>query len=309
MISKAIEDSELKEHIASLPHDGREVFLIADESVRLSVVSATEMVNQMRANHGTGILETYVLGQGYIAGALLSSTVKGNDRIQLDIQCGGPIGGISIEAWASGAVRGYLKHNPIPLSKPISSLDTSELYGPGFLTVTKILEGSRTPFSGQVMLEYGNLANDLALYFQESEQTPSLFYLSIHFDKQGRVWGAGGLFLQALPGCSSDTLARLQDEASSLPSLGSSLASGMSAEEYGEKVFESYRPQHIAHIPTGFSCPCSREHFEEYLKALPQKEKEEILKGNYPLVLECFNCGTCYSFSKEETEQLFREDL
>ena len=58
MISKAIEDSELKEHIASLPHDGREVFLIADESVRLSVVSATEMVNQMRANHGTGILET-----------------------------------------------------------------------------------------------------------------------------------------------------------------------------------------------------------------------------------------------------------
>ena len=163
MISKAIEDSELKEHIASLPHDGREVFLIADESVRLSVVSAPERVNQMRANQGTGILESYLLGQGYIAGALLSSTVKGNDRIQLDIQCGGPIGGISIEAWASGAVRGYLKHNPIPLSKPINSLDTSELYGPGFLTVTKILEGSRTPFSGQIMLEYGNLANDLAL--------------------------------------------------------------------------------------------------------------------------------------------------
>ena len=309
MISRAIEDTELNEHIASLPHDGREVFLIADKSVRVSVVSATRMVNQMRANHGTGLIETYVLGQGYIAGALLSSTVKGNDRIRLDIECGGPIGGMSIEAWASGAVRGYLRHNPIPLEKPIESLDTSLLYGPGFLTVTKILEGSRSPFSGQIMLEHGNLANDLAVYFQESEQTPSLFYLSIRFDRKGRVWGAGGLFIQALPGCKDEVLDRLQAASSSFADLGKALSEGISASEYAENEFRAFSPEHIAHIPTGFSCPCSREHFEGYLKALPKNEKEAILNGNFPLVLECFNCATAYSFSKEETENLFREDL
>lgn len=309
MISKAIEDIELKEHIASLPGDGREVFLIADGTVRLSAVSATTMINQMRVNHKTGLIETYVLGQGYIAGALLSSTVKGNDRVQLDIECGGPIGGLSIEAWASGAVRGYLKHNPIPLKKPLESLDTSLLYGPGFMTVTKILEGSKTPVSGQIMLEYGNLANDLALYFQESEQTPSLFYISIKFDKAGRVWGAGGLFIQALPGCSEETLSKLQEKASSLSSLGEALAGGLSANEYVLKEFEDYSPQHIAHIPIGFSCPCSRSNFENYLKNLPDNEKTAILEGSFPLVLECFNCGTDYSFSKDEIEKLFREDL
>ncbi len=309
MISRAIEDSELKEHITSLPPDGREVFLIADDTVRMSVISATTMVNQMRANHRTGLLETYVLGQGYIAGALLSSTVKGKDRVQLDIECGGPIKGMAIEAWASGAVRGYLRNNPIPLTKPLESLDTSMLYGPGFLTVTKILEGSKTPFSGQIMLENGNLAKDLALYFQESEQTPSLFYLSIKFDKNGRVWGAGGLFLQALPGCSDETLSSLQEKASHLSPLGDALADGMSAEEYGEKEFQDFTPRHAAHIPTGFSCPCSKEHFENYLKSLPETEKKGILEGVFPLTLECFNCGTDYSFTKTETENLFREDL
>ena len=184
MILKEIEDKELAEHITALPADRREVYLLADGKLRLSGVSATTMVNNMRANHNTGIMETYVLGQGYIAGALLQSTVKGNDRVRLDIECGGPVKGMSVESWATGAVRGRLFANPIPLSKPVDSFDTSLLYGPGFLSITKILEGSRTPFTGQIMMENGNLANDLAIYFSKSEQTPTLFYLSIRFDSQ-----------------------------------------------------------------------------------------------------------------------------
>ena len=36
-------------------------------------------------------------------------------------------------------------------------------------------------------------------------------------------------------------------------------------------------------------------------------EKEDILNGEFPLVLECFNCGTKYSYSKSDMETLFRE--
>ena len=126
MIREPIIDKELREHLDSLPDDRREVFLIADGEVRVSAVSATRMVNQMSANHHLGLLETYVLGQGYIAGALLSSEVKGNDRIQLQIECGGPIKGMNIEAWACGAVRGYLVQNPIPLDHELKSLDTDQ---------------------------------------------------------------------------------------------------------------------------------------------------------------------------------------
>ena len=143
MILQPISDNELKEHIASLPLDGREVFLMADSKVRVSAVQATQMVNQMRAINGRGIMETYVLGQGYIAGALLASMVKNNDRIQLQIECGGPIKGLSIESWASGAVRGYLVNNPIPIDRPVDSFDTSMLYGEILPTILRFTSGSR----------------------------------------------------------------------------------------------------------------------------------------------------------------------
>ena len=307
MIKAPIEDIEIKEHIASLPADRREVFLLADESVRLSCVSATEMLNQMKANHRLGFLESYILGQGYIAGALLSSEVKGNDRIQLSVECGGPVKGMDIEAWACGAVRGYLRQNPIVLEKPLDSLDTNLLFGPGFLSITKLLEGSKTPFTGQIMMEYGSLAEDLALYYQQSEQTPSLFYISIHFDKQGRIWGAGGIFIQALPGCRDDVLARLQECASGLPKLGKAISEGMDVKDYILREFEGFTPKHLEHSPIGCSCPCSKKHYEKYLASLPESEKKDILNGDFPLRLECLNCGTEYEFTKSETETLFQE--
>lgn len=308
MIKTKIEDTELLEHLSSLEDDRREIFLIADGEVRLSAVSTTRTVNEMRANHKTGLLETYILGQGYTAGALLSSEVKGNDRIQLTIECGGPVKGMNIEAWACGAVRGYLVNNPIPLEKPLESLDTNPIFGPGFLTVTKILEGSKTPFSGQIMLEYGHLAQDLALYYMQSEQTPSLFSLSLSFDRQGRVWGAGGIMMQALPECGTDVLDKLQAKAGSLSRMGALIGEGKSVRDYVTEEFSSFGVDHLGHTPVGFSCPCSRKNYERYLVNLPEKEKDEILGGDFPLVLQCFNCGTEYSFSKEQLEELFRKE-
>ena len=309
MIKTKITDKELLEHIASLPEEGRDVFLLSDGMVRLTAVSATETVNQMRANHKTGLLESYVLGQAYIAGLLLTSMVKGNDRILLQIECGGPIKGISVEAWACGAVRGYLLENPIKLDRPLTTLDTSMLYGPGFLTISRILEGAKEPVSGTVMLQSGNLANDLAAFFQESEQTPTLFYISLDFDSKGRIMGAGGLFIQAMPGCDEEVLSRLQDTCGHLPGLAKAISGGMNISDYVVNAFKDYSPRLLETGHIGFSCPCSREHFEGYLSRLPQAEKEEILKGTFPLELECFNCGSVYGFTKSETEALFTKEI
>ncbi len=308
MIKTKIEDDVLSGHLASLEDDRREIFLIADGSIRVSAVSATRLLNEMRANHKTGLVETYMLGQGYIAGALLSSEVKGNDRIQMTIDSGGPVKGMSVEAWACGAVRGYLVNNPIPLEKPLESLDTSPIFGPGFLTITKILEGSKTPFSGQIMLEYGHLAQDLALYYAKSEQTPSLFSLSISFDREGRIWGAGGIMMQALPECESTILENLQTESGLLSKMGESIGEGNTVRDYVMSHFSSYGVDWLGHASVGFSCPCSRKNYEKYLVNLPQKEKDEILKGSFPLMIQCFNCGTEYEFSKEQLEELFQKE-
>ena len=306
MIKKKIEDQLLAEHLSKIAEDGRQVMLLADGQIRLTGLGGTTMVNQMRANHDLGILETLVLGQAYIAAGLMASSVKGNDRIQLSVECGGPIGGIYVESWACGAVRGYLKNNPIHLDKPLESSNLSPLYGPGFISVSKILEGSKTPFTGQTMIQYGDLAKDLALYYNESEQTPTMFSLGVHFDKDGRVLGAGGLFLQAMPGCDDNILEKLQEESTKLPSLAKALAKGETVQDYCTRVFSNYGIQNLASEPVAFSCPCNKHNFATFLANLPQDEKQAILQANkFPLELQCFNCGTTYSFNKEEVEEFF----
>ena len=307
MIKKQIEDRDLLNHLAEIPEDGRQVMLLADGQLRLIGLGGTTMVNQMRANHNLGILETLVLGQAYIASGLMASSVKGNDRIQLSVECGGPIGGFSVESWACGAVRGYLKNNPIHIDKPLESSDLSFLYGPGFINVSRIIEGNKTPFTGQIMMEYGNLAKDLALYYTESEQTPTMFSLGVHFDKNGTVNGAGGIFLQALPGCNPDLLDSLQEKCNSLPSIGLALSKGQSVRDYCHAAFSDYGIVDLAKLQVGFSCPCNRENFRVFLSQLPEKEKEGIINdGKFPVVLECFNCGSKYEFSEEEIKEIFQ---
>ncbi len=306
MIKKQIEDRLLAEHLSKIAEDGRQVMLLADGQIRLTGLGGTTMVNQMRANHNLGILETLVLGQAYIAAGLMASSIKGNDRIQLSVDCGGPIGGIYVESWACGAVRGYLKNNPIHIDKPLENSNLSMLYGPGFISVTKLLEGSKTPFTGQTMIQYGDLAKDLALYYNESEQTPTMFSLGVHFDKQGRALGAGGLFLQAMPNCKDEILEELQKKSQTLPSLAKSISEGKTVLEYCSEVFADYGVENLASEPIAFSCPCNKQNFSIFLSRLPLEEKREILKADkFPLELQCFNCGTNYKFEKDEVKKLF----
>ncbi len=306
MIKKPISGIGVEEHLANIEPDSLEIFLLAEGTLRGAIAHGTRMVNQMRANHELGILESYVLGEAYLAAGLLSSQVKGNDRISFSIECGGPIGGLNVETDAKANVRGYLSQVPIPVEAPLESFDLSPFFGPGFLKVTKHLENAKQPFSGQIMLREGSIAKDLAWYFLESEQTKSYFALSIQFDKQGAISGAGGLFLQELPGADPETLASVQDSAAGLPSLGTGFAAGATGRELVEKGFASFGPDFIGTRDMRFFCSCTRERFGSFLAGMQGTQQEDILKqDNFPLNIECHNCGSVYPFSRVECEQLF----
>ena len=90
--------------------DGLHAFLMADDTIRGAVVSGGRMINQMRRNHELGVLETLVLGHAYLATCLMSSGLKGRDRLRLQVDCSGPIKGLVVEANAAGEVRGFLKN-------------------------------------------------------------------------------------------------------------------------------------------------------------------------------------------------------
>ena len=199
MIKAKILDTELLQHLQALPADEMSIFVLAEGRVRGALFSGTTFVNQMRAQHNLGILETMVFGQASLCGALLIPTMKGKEHLTWRYEIDGPAQGFSIEADSTGYVRGYLFEDKIPVEKPLENWDLSPFLGKGTLTMATIHEGDKRPFTSSVAVENCNIAKDLAFYFSQSEQIQTAFNSSIQMDKQGRVIGAGGLFLQVMP--------------------------------------------------------------------------------------------------------------
>jgi molecular chaperone Hsp33 len=308
MIKKKIYGNTLKEQLIASSKDRLHNFLLAEGMVRGVIVNGTRMVNEMRANHELGVLETLVLGHAYLGGALMSANVKGHDRISFRIDCSGPIKGFVVEANAYNEVRGYLKNTVIKIERPLEDFNLAPFFGAGFLTVTKYIQDRKQPFTGKVALEYGNIAQDLANYFLTSEQVPTAFNLSVQFDSGGEVAGAGGLFLQVMPDADEQTISGLEKLVSNFPSMGAAYVSGIDPESLVARSFRKYSPKFLASSRVEFLCHCKKERMQSFISALPKEEKKDILeKGPFPLEIRCHNCNTVYHFSKKEIHQIYNE--
>ena len=143
MIKRDIYGDDLKARLLAGANDRLVNFTLADDTVSGVVVNGTRMINEMRANHELGILETLVLARAYLGAVMMTAGLKGGDRISLQIDCSGPIKGLTVDSNAFGEVRGYLKSVPIPIEKPMDSFDLAPFFGAGFLSVTRFLEKAR----------------------------------------------------------------------------------------------------------------------------------------------------------------------
>ncbi len=302
----------LKEQLIASRRDRLHHFTLCRNGIRGAVLNGTRMVNEMRWNHELGILETLVLGHAYLGAALMSSGLKGNDRLGLQVECSGPIKGFSVEANAFGEIRGYLKQVPIAIDKPLESFDLSPFFGAGFLSVTKYLEDAKQPFTGKVMLEHGRLAKDLAVYHLKSEQVATAFALSVFFDKDGEVTGAGGLMLQAMPGADEKILAEVEKTVSQMDSLAAAVGAEDFPETWVKDHFGDYNPKMLDGRGIEFMCHCSRKRIGTMLAMLKLEEIEEMAKnGPFPIQIRCHYCNTVFDFSQQEMRaicQLRRAD-
>ena len=306
MIKKELYGETLKDQLLASARDRLYNFLLADGAIRGVIMNGTRMVNEMRSNHELGILETLVLGRAYLGAGLMSADLKSADRIGLKIDCTGPIKGLVVEANAFGEVRGFLKQVPIPIVKPMRSYDLSPFFESGFLEITKYLEDGKQPFSGKIALEYGNIALDLANYYLTSEQIPTAFNLSIKFDKDGNVTGAGGLFLQAMPEANDDLTADLEKRVKNLPSLGEVFTEDKEPEALVRSVFHRYSPKFLANRRIEFMCHCNKHRLRSYLTLLPIDELKDIRNnGPFPLEIRCHHCNTPYHFEKSDIKEIY----
>jgi molecular chaperone Hsp33 len=320
MIQKKITDSVLLKHLTTIERDGMTVFIMADGQFRGAFYNGTEMVNQMRANHNLGILETLVLGQAELCAALLIPTMKGREHVTFRYDTNGPAAGFSVEADSSGYVRGFLFQDPIPVDKPLENWDLAPFFGEGTVTVSRLREGMKTTQTGTVEIRFRNIAQDLTWYFAQSEQIHTAINTSIQFDKEGRVTGAGALFLQAVPetggnskfsaqtairtedlSLKEDLLNRVENALRAAPSPGTWFSEGGKREDVIYGLFREFSPSAVLDRDILFNCPCSHEHFSESIQHLPEAELKSIFNDEKDsLEVVCHNCGSIYYIKKSE---------
>jgi molecular chaperone Hsp33 len=305
MIRASIDDVSLRARLDALPPDGITIFTLGGGRVRGALLHGSRLVNQMRANHRLGPLETMILGQACLGATLMGAMLKEGDWIALKVDGDGPAEGLSVEARAEGAVRGRLYHSPITFEGTIEDFDGSALFGSGSLSVTRFSASSPQSFVGSIALKPGRLAQNLAAYYFESEQTRTAFDLSVDFDREGRAIGAGALFFQALPGADEGFLGRVEESLRLIPSLGAYFAEGGTREAFLETELHDLFPESLGERGAAFECSCSRDRFASFFGSAKGDLLNDLAEnGPWPVETVCHNCGSAYYFTREELEAM-----
>ncbi|MDA3863314.1 MAG: Hsp33 family molecular chaperone HslO [Deltaproteobacteria bacterium] len=295
-----------KAYLKAKARNRRWSFTLKNNQIRGALVNGTLLVKEMRKNFELGILETYALGQAYLAVALLGANLQGNDYLTLEMNSSGAFKGFYAQTNSRGEINGYLKS--FQIDQKIKSLSLAPFIQGGTISITKYLEDAKTPYKGNVAIKFKNIAEDLSLYFLQSEQTPTTFIFSIKFDKKGEISGAGGLFLQVFPGTPSEILDETDKIITSLPSLGDYFAGKKMGDDYIKEYFQNLEPKILDKHRVEFWCRCNSQRIADYLKLLQTNELQKIAaEGPFPLEIKCNKCNSPYYFDKKEILQIIAD--
>lgn len=287
-------------------HAHPESFLLrgtaAGGTLRFVGIDAARIVEEARLRHGLSKTATAALGRALAASALLAVVLgkKVDSRVNLRIEGGGPVGWIIAEGSANGLVRGYVR-NPgadLPLRETDGKLDVRGIVGlDGELAVTRLLDNGE-PYTGSVELVSGEIAEDVSTYLGVSEQIPNAVLLGV-YEEGGRVHRAGGLIVQAMPGVTDATLARLEANIRALGQITDHLRRGslletMQAAAAGLDLVLAPEAQ-----PARFQCRCSRQKAMDSLRFFTGAERQEMMdEGGQEII--CHWCGEHYQITPAE---------
>ncbi|MCD8096906.1 MAG: Hsp33 family molecular chaperone HslO [Lachnospiraceae bacterium] len=279
----------------------------ADGQIRAFAVTTRDMVEEARARHNTSPVATAALGRLMSAGAMMGIMMKGEeDLLTLQIQCDGPIGGLTVTADSHGGVKGYVNHPEVMLPpNSRGKLDVGGALGAGTLSVVKDL-GLKEPYVGQTELQTGEVAEDLTYYFANSEQTPSTVGLGVLMERDNTVRRAGGFIIQLMPEVEDAIIDRLERKLSDIHSVTTYLDRGFTPEQLLTEILGEFDVEFLERTDTRFYCNCSRERVEKALLSVGRKGLNEMIQDGKPVEVKCHFCNTPYEFSVEDLKEIVR---
>ncbi len=280
-----------------------------DAPIKATALSATQLVERARAIHDTWPVATAALGRLLMGASMMGNMLKNDDgSVTLRVRGGGPLGSITAVSDSQGNVRGYVTNPAVDVPrKAHAKLDVGAAVGcDGELTVIKDI-GMREPYVGSVQLVGGEIAEDIAAYFVESEQIPTACALGVLVAPDQTVQAADGYLIQLLPGADDAVISAVERGIAKVGAVSAKLDQGISPLALLQEVLGEFELEVLETTPVEYRCQCSRERVSRALISMGRQELEALIRDQGCAELTCQFCDKVYQFSKEELEQLLLE--
>lgn len=272
-----------------------------DDKIRIYACNTTNIVKHAQEIFNLWPTSCAALGRTLTIAGIMSYMEKMNSNITIKIDGDGPIKNLTVVT-NKGMVKGFC-HNPgVYLSNNNGKLLVGQAIGNGFLTVIKDY-GLKEPFTSTVALQTGEIGDDFAYYFNQSEQTNTAVALGVLFDTNGKVSTAGGYLIQVMPNCPDSTLDKLEGILSNIKPISQMLNLNYSVEDI-IKLLSSNSYKLYDKLPLEYSCNCSKDKFLNGIKTLGKKEITDMINEDKTFDVTCNFCNKTYSFNKEDLLKL-----
>lgn len=283
-------------------------YLAYDGKVAVTVLETTDLVEKARKIHDLSPVATAALGRVLTAAAILGNELKNKDEVvTVQIKGGGPIGQIVAVSNNVPEVKGYVQnpHVDLPLNS-IGKLDVGGAVGTdGLLTVIKDI-GMKEPYIGITPLASGEIAEDFARYFVESEQKNNAISLGVLVDYNG-VKRSGGYQIALMPGVSEEIVTKLEENLKNNANITKILEESQNLDEIASKITGDVDIKQVGeNDKISYSCNCSKNKFEKGLISLGKTELEGLINSGENVETVCHFCGKKYNFDKENLEEILK---
>jgi molecular chaperone Hsp33 len=285
--------------------------LLKETDLRVVLVTASELARRARELHRSAAASASLMAEALTVGALLAALQKSESRVNLQLECDGPLRGLFVDADTTGVLRGYAK-NPL-----VSHLGSEGEYhwrpalgNKGFLSVLRDLGGGEY-YRSAVELESFDLTKDMERYFSMSDQLPTRLYLTVlpgvsdgTHEPLGTVVG---LLLQPLPDGDQAAFRQLGDRMARDFESTVKAHAGQGATALLKALVPQPDLEVMSRYPVSFTCSCSKERVKRALMILGREELEDILATEGEAKADCHFCTTHYVVTGEEIREILAE--